>query len=52
LRDYFGAYRSAAGLQGWLDQIRVEGTRKVRTLLSANRGVYLFARRMYGHLKS
>jgi hypothetical protein len=52
LRDYFGAYRSAIGLQGWLDLIRVEGTRKVRTLLSANRDVYLFARRIYGHLKS
>lgn len=52
LRDYFGAYRSAAGLQGWLDHIRVQGTRKVRNLLSANRDVYLFARRIYGHLKS
>jgi hypothetical protein len=52
LRDYFGAYRSAAGLQGWLDYVRVQGTRKVRNLLSANRDVYLFARRIYGHLKS
>jgi hypothetical protein len=48
LRDYFGAYRSAIGLQDWLALMQVAGTRKVRNLLSANRDVYLFARRIYG----
>jgi len=52
LQNYFSSYRSAAGLQGWIDHIRVQGTRKVRNLLSANQDVYMFARRIYGHLKS
>jgi hypothetical protein len=52
LRDYFAAYRSAIGLRDWLALMQVSGTRKVRNLLSANRDVYLFARRIYGHLKS
>jgi hypothetical protein len=52
LHDYFAAYRQAAGFQGWVDQMRVKGTRKVRNVLSANREVYLLARRVYGYLKS
>jgi hypothetical protein len=52
LHDYFSAYRGAAGLHRWIDQMRVQGTRKVRNVLSANRDVYLFARRVYRYLQS
>jgi hypothetical protein len=52
LHDYFAAYRRAAGFDGWIDQMRVLGTRKVRNALSANRDLYLFARRIYGYVKS
>jgi hypothetical protein len=52
LHDYFAAYRHDAGFHGWIDDMKVRGTRKVRNVLSANRDVYLFARRVYGHLKS
>lgn len=52
LREYFAAYRQAAGFHGWVDQMRLQGTRKVRNVLSANRNLYLFARRVYGYLKS
>ena len=52
LHDYFTAYRQAAGFQGWIDQMRVQGTRKVRGLLSGNRQLYLLARRIYGYVKS
>lgn len=52
LHDYFGEYRSAAGLHGWIDQIKVQSSRKVREILSTNRDVYLLARRIYGRIKS
>jgi hypothetical protein len=52
LREYFAAYQQEAGFHGWIDRMRVQGTRKVRNVLSANRNVYLFARRVYGYLKS
>ena len=52
LHDYFSAYRGAAGLHRWIDQMRVQGTRKVRNVLSANHDVYVFARRVYRFLQS
>lgn len=52
LQQYFASYLRAAGLQGWIDRIKAQGSLKVRTLLSRNRGLYLFARRLYGHVKS
>ncbi len=50
LHEYFAAYRRAAGLQGWLDQLRVESSRKLRVTLAANRTVYLTARSLYRRL--
>jgi hypothetical protein len=52
LQDYFRAYREDAGFHGWLDQVRVNSSRKVRrkvlsTLQSAAPSLYQFARRSY-----
>ena len=52
LHDYFAAYRRAAGLQGWIDQVRVDSARKLRVTLAANRTVYLTARTLYRRLSA
>jgi hypothetical protein len=52
LREYFAAYGRPSGLQGWLERARVDSARKVRVVLSANRSVYLGARRLYRYLKA
>lgn len=52
LRDYFAAYRRAAGLQGWIDRMRAESSRKLRVTLAANRAVYLAARTLYRRLSA
>lgn len=52
LSDYFAAYRRAAGMQGWIDQIRADSSRKLRMTLAANRGVYLAARKLYRRLSA
>jgi hypothetical protein len=52
LHDYFADYRSSGPFRAWIDQLRTEGTVRMRNALSANRTMYLFARRVYGHLKS
>lgn len=52
LRDYFHAYRQAAGFQGWVDRLRIESSRKARIALSANQGLYLAARSVYRRLRA
>ncbi len=52
LAAYFRAYRQEAGLSGWIDRMKAESSRRVRTTLAANRRTYLAARRVYGYLKS
>ncbi|WP_116808691.1 MBL fold metallo-hydrolase [Steroidobacter cummioxidans] len=52
LHDYFRAYRKDSGFNGWLDQIRVDTSRKLRrqvlaTLQSTTPALYRLARRGY-----
>ncbi|GFE91002.1 MBL fold metallo-hydrolase [Steroidobacter agaridevorans] len=52
LHDYFRAYRKDSGFHGWLDQVRVDSSRKLRrtflaTLQSATPALYKIARRSY-----
>lgn len=52
LSEYFQAYRQIAGIQGWIDRMKSESSRRIRTALASNRRVYLTARKIYGHFKS
>jgi hypothetical protein len=52
LAAYFTEYTRAAGLRGWIDQVRVDSSRRLRVALSANRGAYLAARRIYRRLSA
>ena len=52
LQEYFVAYRKATGFQGWMDHLRVDSSRKMRIVLSANSSVYLAARNVYRHLRA
>jgi len=52
LHDYFLAYRKDSGFYGWLDQVRVDSSRKLRRkalakLRSATPALYQIARRGY-----
>jgi hypothetical protein len=52
LHDYFLAYRKDSGFQGWLDQVRLDSSRKLRhralaALRSATPTLYRIARRGY-----
>ncbi|MFC4311789.1 MBL fold metallo-hydrolase [Steroidobacter flavus] len=52
LQDYFRAYREDTGFHGWLDQVRVNSSRKLRrrmiaTFQSAAPALYQLARRSY-----
>lgn len=52
LHDYFRAYRNASGFQGWLDQVRVDSSRKLRrkilaTFNSAAPALYSMVRHGY-----
>jgi hypothetical protein len=52
LDAYFAAYRSAMGLQAWVDHIKATSSRKLRMALSANQGLYLAARSVYRRLRA
>jgi hypothetical protein len=52
LARYFAFYGRASGLPGWLERLRVDSAHKVRNALSANRAVYLRARRLYRYLRA
>lgn len=52
LRDYFAAYRLATGFQGWMDRMRVESSRRIRTALAANPALYVAARSVYRRLRA
>jgi len=52
LQDYFRAYRKDSGFYGWLEQVRVDSSRKLRrtflaTLQSSTPALYRIARRGY-----
>jgi len=51
LHNYFEAYRKESGFQGWLDQVRVDSSRKLRravlATLSTSPALYRMARRAY-----
>jgi hypothetical protein len=51
LQDYFSGYRGACGLAGWVDQIRIESSCRLRNLLAANRNLYFATRRVYRFLR-
>jgi hypothetical protein len=52
LGDYFAAYRSAMGLQAWVEYIKSNSSRQLRIALSANRTLYLAARSVYRRLRA
>jgi hypothetical protein len=52
LQEYFRSYRDAVGMQGWVDHLRVDSSRRVRNFLSANPTFYLAARRVYRRLRA
>lgn len=52
LYEYFRAYRQIAGVQGWIDRMKSESSRRIRNALASNRHVYLTARKIYGRFKS
>lgn len=52
LHDYFAAYRQATGFQGWMDRMRVESSRRIRTALAANPALYASARSIYRRLRA
>jgi hypothetical protein len=52
LHDYFASYRSSAPFRSWVDQLRIQGSVRMRNALSTHRNTYLLARRAYAHLKS
>jgi hypothetical protein len=52
LHDYFAAYRKDTGFQSWMDRMRVESARRIRTALAANPALYVAARSVYRRLRA
>jgi hypothetical protein len=52
LRGYFAAYQGAAGFEGWMDRLRVESARRIRTTLAANPALYAAARGFYRRMRA
>lgn len=52
LDEYFAAYRREAGFQGWMDRMRVESSRRIRSALAANPALYVAARSVYRRLRA
>ena len=52
LSQYFAAYCGGSSFQGWLNRLRLDSARRMRTILAANRSTFLGARRAYRYLKS
>lgn len=52
LRSYFAAYQGAAGFEAWVDRLRVESARRIRTALAANPALYAAARGFYRRMRA